>query len=698
MTFSRFFKAICVSSVVVSTMVALPLTAASTQAASGVRDIRQTVSVQTSGWTNTNVVAVDAGMSGGCAIQGATLGATSGELYCWGSATVLGTGASTESDVPVKVSTGNGFSNSAVTAVAVGDDHACAVESGMMWCWGQTYAHQTYGILGTGATASLTPVKVTANDGFDNDGASGDVVTAIGATFARTCAIEGGQVFCWGSNNAYQVGVGPSGSATYNIPQRVVDTNPTEFQAAAATELSVGFNHSCAIASASIYCWGVNGQGNLGDGSTTSRSVPVKVAQGAFASANSGITDLGLGDSHSCAIQSGKVRCWGAGANSRLGDGATADQSAPVDVVAGGGLLNSTAVTDVSGGEKHTCAVESGKLYCWGANESGQLGNGTTTASATPVAVAASDGFLNSGNVTAVSASAGGGYGHTCAIESGSVYCWGATMDERLGVGETFGPQTTPAKVFVATAPAAPTISVMGGMSGSLSVYVTKPNDGGSTITAYEYQVDSGSITSVAFSSNYQGITLTGLTNGTQYSIKVRAVNGVGTGPWSTAATGTPSSSGGGGGTTTTTPGSGGGGGGGGYTPPPVLDPAPLYSVGEADGGLLVCVDVNGSEANFVSVNVHPADFEFPEQGPADGFLLPRNSISYSDPEVPGRDEMGPMVMTDWSGGDIGALFGAMTYAPYSSDGPADPADYVDEPFEVGASYEVSMYAAVWED
>ncbi|NDA79141.1 MAG: fibronectin type III domain-containing protein, partial [Actinobacteria bacterium] len=81
----------------------------------------------------------------------------------------------------------------------------------------------------------------------------------------------------------------------------------------------------------------------------------------------------------------------------------------------------------------------------------------------------------------------------------------------------------------------------MAGLSGELSVGVTKPNDGGSTITSYEYQVDSGTPVSVSFGgSNYQSITISGLNNGTSYSVKVRAVNAIGTGSWSAPSNGTP--------------------------------------------------------------------------------------------------------------------------------------------------------------
>ena len=523
--------------------------AAPTQATSLLREPSPAVSAQSSGWSNTNIVSVDAGMAGGCAIQGATEGATSGELYCWGSGFLFG--ETITSKTAVKVPSGDGFTNSAVTAVGVGQSHACAIEGGVLWCWGNPTFHDSNGVLGTGATGSATPKKVATNAGFDNDGASGDVVTDIGATYVNTCAIEGGEVFCWGKNNNSQVGVGSSGSAVYNTPQRVADSAPAGFQAATATQLAVGFNSSCALAASSVYCWGYSTSG-----------IPEKLAQGDFITDNTNVIKIGGSNFHFCAIQS-YLHCWGENTNGQLGDGGTTARTTPLGVTDGGELKNMGDVTAVDGGDQHTCAVESGKLFCWGKNASGQLGDGSTTSSTTPVAVAASEdgAFLNDGNVTAVSANGGGGYGHTCAIESGSVFCWGSTMDDRLGLGLVYGNQSKPVKVFVPSEPAAPQISVSPAFeTGKLNVYVQKPDDGGSTITSYEYQVGEGNVETVAFSSNYQGITITGLTDGTSYSIKVRAINGIGAGPWSTAATGTPTSGS-----------DGGGGGGGGYTSPTEL-------------------------------------------------------------------------------------------------------------------------------
>ena len=161
-------------------------------------------------------------------------------------------------------------------------------------------------------------------------------------------------------------------------------------------------------------------------------------------------------------------------------------------------------------------------------------------------------------------------------------------------------------------------------------------------------------------------------------------------------------------GTTTSSPGSGsdsGDGSGPGpgpgyeYTPPEAMDPAPVLTVGEADGGLVVCVAVNGSPANYVSVNVNPVDFDFPDSEPEEGTLLPETYQTMVGTSLLSsfEDGMGPLQYSEWDGGDLAVSFDALTLSPYSSDGPADPSTYVAEPFEVGASYRLFVYAAEYE-
>ncbi len=199
----------------------------------------------------------------------------------------------------------------------------------------------------------------------------------------------------------------------------------------AATTVSSGDLHACAVTtSGSLKCWGHNGLGRLGDSTTTHRTTPVDVT-----GLTSGVAAVSSGASHTCAVTtSGGLKCWGRNSEGQLGDGTITGRSAPVDVA---GLT--TGAATVSSGASHTCAVTTlGGLKCWGRNNAGQLGDGTTTDRTTPVDVTG----LTSG-LAAVSA----GELHTCAVTtSGGLKCWGWNSVGQLGDGTTTD-RTTPVDV-----------------------------------------------------------------------------------------------------------------------------------------------------------------------------------------------------------------------------------------------------------
>jgi len=235
---------------------------------------------------------------------------------------------------------------------------------------------------------------------------------------------------------------GPSaGGQTITISGYGFD-QPSQWQQVAA-----GGAHACALDSdGKAYCWGLNSSGQLGNGNTNSQTTPVAVNTSGVLN---GVTlvQIVAGDSHTCALDDeGLAYCWGAGANGRLGNGATGNQTSPVAVNTSGVLLD-VSLTQITAGEAHTCALDAeGLAYCWGTGANGRLGNSGTTNQNSPVAVTTSGVLLD---VSLVYISAGGS--HTCAVDDeGSAYCWGNGVNGRLGNNATSGNQTSPVAVNTA--------------------------------------------------------------------------------------------------------------------------------------------------------------------------------------------------------------------------------------------------------
>jgi alpha-tubulin suppressor-like RCC1 family protein len=185
--------------------------------------------------------------------------------------------------------------------------------------------------------------------------------------------------------------------------------------------VSVGAQHACALmAAGGVKCWGWNNYGETGDTSgATTTAQPIDVA-----GLPSGVAAISVGGYHSCAItSSGAAWCWGENQVGQLGDGTTVDRATPAPV---SGL---SGVTSMTGGTYHACAVAAGAAYCWGSNNAGQLGNGTATDSWLPAPVVG----LSSGVVQM-----SGGRFHTCSVDtSGRAKCWGSNLWGQIGDGTT---------------------------------------------------------------------------------------------------------------------------------------------------------------------------------------------------------------------------------------------------------------------
>jgi len=347
-----------------------------------------------------DVVQVAAGSGHTCARR------RNGEVLCWGARGdgQLGDGVTADGapetfrSVPSVVGRPDGPSLTDGVQLDMGRDHSCAIgdvvgdAAGVVAaCWGDNGC----GRLGTDGSSRTEPLEVPG---------LGPVRQLSAGDWQSCAALADGRVSCWGDT----LDRCDTGAA----PEIIADLS-------GVAEVTAAYSHFCARAGGVVLCWGANGSGRLGDGTTTDRASPVPVL---------GLVDavgISAGLAHTCALRaSGQVLCWGANADGEIGDGSTTDRPGPVAV------LGIDDAVEVSAGNSFTCARHrDGRVSCWGRNDVGQLGNGMSTSSATPVRVA---------QVTnAVSVSSGNsGTGHACAVTAfGEVYCWGYNGSGQLGDG-----------------------------------------------------------------------------------------------------------------------------------------------------------------------------------------------------------------------------------------------------------------------
>lgn len=378
------------------------------------------IDISTKNWSQ-----LSAGLSHNCAID------SDSQAYCWGLNTngQLGDNSIIQRNTPVAVNTANGTSalyGKTIKSIASGGSHSCAIASDdAVYCWGLN----TNGQLGDSSTTQrLAPVAVNTAGALLNK-----KVLAITAGDNHTCALATDNlVYCWGLNTSGQLG-------DTTIVQKLVPTAVTTAGSSLLNKtvisISAGASHTCAVASDyTANCWGLNTNGQIGDTTSgTNRLIATAVNTAGSSLLNKTVISISAGASHTCAVSSDSLaHCWGLNGNGQLGDNSITQRLFPVlvNTTTNVSALNAKFITDISTGAAHSCAVATdGGMYCWGLNTSGQIGNKTVVQSLVPLNTYRA-GFMNSTYASSASVKSNG----SCVLSSsGLVYCWGRGTGGQIG-------------------------------------------------------------------------------------------------------------------------------------------------------------------------------------------------------------------------------------------------------------------------
>jgi prepilin-type N-terminal cleavage/methylation domain-containing protein len=330
---------------------------------------------------------------------------TTGVGYCWGDAGVgrIGDNTTINRNAPRLVSDPLGGPVTWAT-IQTGSERTCGLTTtGAAYCWGRNHINQ----LGDGSTTDrLIPTAVIGGHTFQQ--------LVLGTTY--TCGLTTNEdVYCWGWRGPLNLG------GSTNTP--LILPSGQKFK-----RLSAGAQHICGTtATNETYCWMNNGVGQLGDGTITYRGIPNLIpgtgATPLFFTAMS--NDAGGNSVHSCAIQP-LAASWGYNNNGQVGDDTSTDRTTPVYVKMPSGvkyftdIRESTFGASTGGGDTRCAIANTGQIYCWGRNSTGQVGDGTTVDKDTPTAVPLPAG------VTSFKAVAPGNV-ISCGIGNNDrVYCWGS--------------------------------------------------------------------------------------------------------------------------------------------------------------------------------------------------------------------------------------------------------------------------------
>ena len=443
----------------------------------------------------------------------------------------------------------------------IGTAHSCGLlDNNTIKCWGLGSSGQ----LGYGATSTLGDGAGEMGDALATiDLGTGRTAKQIATGSSHSCAVlDNNTVKCWGLGTNGQLGYGTTTSLGRSSGQMgdalaTIDLGTGR----TAVAISAGLAHTCAVLdNATVKCWGLNTDGQLGLGDTDDRGDDPGEIGDALAIINLGtgrtVKALSSGDAHTCAIlDNNSVKCWGGNGNGRLGYGDTDDRGDTSgemgDALSAVSLGTGRTANSISLGSGHTCVIlDNSEVKCWGNGASGRLGYGATTslgdASEEMGESLAVVDLGTSRTAKAIKA----GDAHTCAVlDNFTVKCWGSGSNGRLGTGATLslGDEAnemgnalnaislgTSRTINAITEPSrVGSLSTTSG-DGQVALAWSTPATGGASISDYliEYSANSGTTwtTFVDAVTSALSATVTSLTNGTAYQFRVTAKNTIGSG------------------------------------------------------------------------------------------------------------------------------------------------------------------------
>lgn len=387
-----------------------------------------------------------------------TCGIVNGHVFCWGDNTSgqLGmgnSGVSTSLRQPRAVPT---LFTKTATKVSAGKDHTCAIVEGDLYCWGDSVSGQVgNGVSGATSSPQSVPQLINGNGGAIT---SAMRVTDVSTGDNNTCAIANATTYCWGNNTYRQVGDSDPSNTDRTRPTLVNGGTGNPLNGKAATMVSVGTSHACAIANADLYCWGNNADGRTGlfsGAPSTATSLPTRVTLGKAGSPQGpngvlpSVSGVAAGSDFTCAIFNGTVSCWGNNASGRTGQDTVITGSTPTPTAIKGTAAG-YYTTSLSAGKDHVCAImnggnskKNGNMYCWGNNTNNKLGRaGSPSRVDTPITGGDMSESVNGVPTLRTATAITAGDETSCTIANAVILCWGDNSSYQFGSGVT-----TPASV-----------------------------------------------------------------------------------------------------------------------------------------------------------------------------------------------------------------------------------------------------------